>query len=409
MDKDARATEQATDGSAGELAGLRVAILAETLYEDLELWYPYYRLREAGADVFVVGSGSAETYQSKHGYPVTVDAEADTVTASQFDAVIIPGGYSPDHMRRHPGMVKLVREAHEQGKVVAAICHAGWMLASANIVRGRTATSFRSIKDDMVNAGANWVDREVVRDGSLVTSRSPADLPAFMRRLLPVARERGITLITNAGGMNATGAATAVRDVARELDMADLRVATVTGDDVTSRIDDLRARGAQLSNLDTGADIDGVRDRVVFAVAYLGAAPIVEALQRGADVVVTGRVADASLFVAPMVHELGWSFEDWDRLAAGVVLGHLMECSGQATGGNFSGDWQNIADHQACCAHLIRDFEDAAESWPDAIWPIQAQRALRGLIPAWHTARHQGLPEIPSHLRDPLAGPVRTT
>jgi protein-disulfide isomerase-like protein with CxxC motif len=170
------------------------------------------------------------------------------------------------------------------------------------------------------------------------------DLPAFMRRLLPVVRERGITLITNAGGMNAAGAATAVRDVARELDMADLRVATVTGDDVTSRIDDLRARGAPLSNLDTGADIDSVRDRIVFAVAYLGAAPIVEALQRGADVVVTGRVADASLFVAPMVHELGWSFEDWDRLAAGVVLGHLMECSGQATGGNFSGDWQNIAD-----------------------------------------------------------------
>ena len=108
---------------------MRIAILAETLYEDLELWYPYYRLREAGADVFVVGSGSAETYQSKHGYPVTVDAEADTVTASQFDGVIIPGGYSPDHMRRYPSMVKLVREAHEQGKVVAAICHAGWMLA----------------------------------------------------------------------------------------------------------------------------------------------------------------------------------------------------------------------------------------------------------------------------------------
>ena len=155
MEKDPRTTGQATDGGTGELAGLRVAILAETLYEDLELWYPYYRLREAGADVFVVGSGSADTYQSKHGYPVTVDAEADTVTASQFDAVIIPGGYSPDHMRRHPGMIKLVREAHEQGKIVAAICHAGWMLASANIVRGRNATSYRSIKDDMVNAGAN--------------------------------------------------------------------------------------------------------------------------------------------------------------------------------------------------------------------------------------------------------------
>src|SRR5215469_9554088 len=185
-----RQSEQASDAMATELSGTRVAILAETLYEDLELWYPYYRLREAGADVFVVGSGSAETYQSKHGYPVTVDAEADTVTASQFDCVIIPGGYSPDHMRRHPGMVKLVREAHEQGKVVAAICHAGWMLASANILHGRTATSYRSIKDDMVNAGASWVDREVVRDGTLITSRSPADLPAFMRTTVAALQER---------------------------------------------------------------------------------------------------------------------------------------------------------------------------------------------------------------------------
>lgn len=186
-----RLNEQpAADSSSSELGGTRVAILAEALYEDLELWYPYYRLREAGADVFVVGSGSAETYQSKHGYPVTVDAEADTVTASQFDAIIVPGGYSPDHMRRHPSMVKLVRDAHEQGKLVAAICHAGWMLASANVVRGRTITSFRSIKDDMVNAGANWVDREVVRDGNLITSRTPADLPAFMRTIVAVLRER---------------------------------------------------------------------------------------------------------------------------------------------------------------------------------------------------------------------------
>src|SRR2546423_4104958 len=190
MAMEARNIEQSTDGAPSELAGMRIAILAETLYEDLELWYPYYRLREAGADVFVVGSGSSDTYQSKHGYPVTVDAEADTVTASQFDAVIIPGGYSPDHMRRHPGMIKLVREAHEQGKIVAAICHAGWMLASANIIRGKNATSFRSIKDDMVNAGANWVDREVVRDGMLVTSRSPADLPAFMRTIIAALRER---------------------------------------------------------------------------------------------------------------------------------------------------------------------------------------------------------------------------
>src|SRR5919108_2884998 len=187
--RDAHSTEQTTSEAAGELAGVRVAILAETLYEDMELWYPYYRLREAGADVFVVGSGSAETYQSKHGYPVTVDAEADTVTASQFDGVIIPGGYSPDHMRRSPAMVRLVREAHEQGKVVAAICHAGWMLASAGIARGKTLTCFKSIKDDLVNAGANYIDREVVRDGNLITSRFPDDLPAFMREIISALAE----------------------------------------------------------------------------------------------------------------------------------------------------------------------------------------------------------------------------
>jgi hypothetical protein len=126
--------------------------------------------------------------------------------------------------------------------------------------------------------------------------------------------------------------------------MGDLRIATVIGDDITSRIDELRSGGAPLRHLDTGADLDDVRQRVVMGNAYLGARPIVEALERGADIVVTGRVADASLFVAPMVHELGWGWEDWDRIAAGVVLGHLMECSGQATGGNFSGDWWNVAD-----------------------------------------------------------------
>jgi Acyclic terpene utilisation family protein AtuA len=170
------------------------------------------------------------------------------------------------------------------------------------------------------------------------------DLPAFMRALLPTTREKGIRIITNAGGMNPAAAAAAVRQVAAELGIDELRVATVTGDDLSSRLDELRADGVDLSNMDTGADLAAIRDRVVFAVAYLGARPIVEALEGGADVVVTGRVADASLFVAPMVHELGWRWDDWDRLAAGVVLGHLMECSGQATGGNFSGDWWNIPD-----------------------------------------------------------------
>ena len=185
------------------------------------------------------------------------------------------------------------------------------------------------------------------------------DLPAFMRALLPTAREKGIRIITNAGGMNPRAAAASVRQVAGELGLDGLRVATVSGDDVTSRLDELRGAGVELRNMDTGADLATIRDRVVFAVAYLGARPIVEALEAGADVVVTGRVADASLFVAPMVHELGWRWDDWDRLAAGVVLGHLMECSGQATGGNFSGDWWNTPTSTASATRCARSARTA--------------------------------------------------
>jgi protease I len=166
------------------LAGKRVAILAENLYQEMELWVPYYRLREEGAEVKVVGAGGAKSYASKHGYPVSVDAQAEAVSAVEFDAVVVPGGYAPDLMRRHEAMVRLVREAHQQGRVVAAICHAGWMLVSAGILQGKRATSFFSIKDDMVNAGATWVDQEVVVDGTLITSRKPDDLPAFCREIV---------------------------------------------------------------------------------------------------------------------------------------------------------------------------------------------------------------------------------
>ena len=166
------------------LKGKRVAILAENMYQEMELWVPYYRLKEEGAEVRVVGAGGAKSYTSKHGYPVAVDVQADAVSAVEFDAVVVPGGYAPDMMRRHPAMVGLVREAAQQGKVVAAICHAGWMLVSADVLKGRKATSFFSIKDDLVAAGANWVDAEVVVDGNLITSRKPDDLPAFCRAIV---------------------------------------------------------------------------------------------------------------------------------------------------------------------------------------------------------------------------------
>ena len=170
------------------LTGKRIAILAEANYEDLELWYPLLRLREAGADTFVVGTGN-ESYPSKHGYIVKVDAEADTVDAGQFDAIVIPGGYAPDRLRRYPSVLKLVKEADEQGKIIGAICHAAWVLISAQILRGRTITCVKAIKDDVINAGANYLDQEVVRDGNLITSRTPDDLPAFGAALVSALAE----------------------------------------------------------------------------------------------------------------------------------------------------------------------------------------------------------------------------
>ena len=167
-----------------ELSGKKVLIPVEEMFNTFEFWYPYYRLKEAGCEVVVMGSGSAETYTGKPGTQVKVDVSADRVSAADFDGVVIPGGYAPDIMRRHPKMVQLVRDFFESGKLVAAICHAGWMLASAEILRGHTVTSFFAIKDDLIHAGAKWVDEEVVVDGNLITSRKPDDLPAFMRAII---------------------------------------------------------------------------------------------------------------------------------------------------------------------------------------------------------------------------------
>lgn len=162
----------------------KAAILAEDLYEDLELWYPLYRLREAGVEVRVVGPRAEVVHTSKHGYPVKTDLSAENVAGRDFDVVIIPGGYSPDRMRRSPAMVGLVKDAFAAGRLVAAICHGGWMLVSAGVLRGKRVTGFFSIADDLQNAGAQYVDQPAVVDGNLITSRTPEDLPAFMQAIL---------------------------------------------------------------------------------------------------------------------------------------------------------------------------------------------------------------------------------
>ena len=159
------------------LKGKRVAVLVEKFYEDLELWYPVLRLREAGCDVKIVGPKAGETYLSKHGYPAKSEVAASEVKASDFDAIIIPGGYSPDHMRRHPAMVDLVTQAAKLGKVLASICHGPWMLCSAKCLKGKKMTGFFAIRDDVENAGGIWQDAACVRDGNIVTSRTPGRPP----------------------------------------------------------------------------------------------------------------------------------------------------------------------------------------------------------------------------------------
>jgi protease I len=172
-----------------ELKGKRVAILVEKFYEDLELWYPYYRLKEAGCDVKLVGPKAGESYASKHGYPCKAEVAAADVRAADFDGIIIPGGYSPDHMRRCAPMVEMVTEAARTNKVLAAICHGPWMLCSAKFLKGRRLTGFFAIRDDVENAGGIWEDAPVVRDRNLVTSRTPADLPEFMQGILAALAE----------------------------------------------------------------------------------------------------------------------------------------------------------------------------------------------------------------------------
>jgi len=170
--------------------GKKVAILVEEFYQGLEVWYPLLRLREAGAETFTVGVESGRVYKSKLGYPVKADRGISEVSPAEFDGVVIPGGWAPDHMRRHPSYVTMVKEMNVLGKVIAAICHAGWLLCSADIVRGRRATCFFSIKDDLIHAGARYVDEPVVVDGNLITSRVPDDLPQFCQAILKALEAR---------------------------------------------------------------------------------------------------------------------------------------------------------------------------------------------------------------------------
>lgn len=169
-----------------DLKGKRIAVLVDMLYQELEVWYPVLRFREAGAEVVIVAEKAGHSYGSKLGYPCVSDISYDAARAEDFDGVVAPGGFAPDYIRRHPRAIEFVRAMFREGKLVAAICHGPWVLCSAGVLKGRRATSFFAIKDDVVNAGANWEDSEVVRDENVVTSRKPEDLPAFCKASMEV-------------------------------------------------------------------------------------------------------------------------------------------------------------------------------------------------------------------------------
>ena len=228
--------------------------------------------------------------------------------------------------------------------------------------------SWRPVRASIERGGVQYIASDHLSELTLAIlqkdrQKDPAagyarDAVPMLTELWPLAAKNGVKFVLNAGGLNPEGARDAIARAFRDKGWK-AKIATVTGDSVLERIDELRAAGEPLAHMDTGADIAAVRDRMLFASAYLGAQPIAEALSRGADIVLTGRVADAALTLGPLAYEFGWRWDDWDRLAAGLTLGHLLECSGQGSGGNFgsAGEWAKIPDY----AHLGYPIAEVSE------------------------------------------------
>ncbi|TWT26237.1 type 1 glutamine amidotransferase domain-containing protein [Planomicrobium sp. CPCC 101110] len=169
-----------------KLTGKKVLSFVHHEFEDLELWYPILRLREEGATVHLAGEEANTKYIGKYGVPAESDFACSDITPEQYDAILVPGGWAPDKIRRFPEVLNIVQQMDEKKKPIGQICHAGWVLISAGILKGRKVTSTPGIKDDMVNAGAEWFDEPVIVDGNLVSSQRPPDLPDYMREFIKV-------------------------------------------------------------------------------------------------------------------------------------------------------------------------------------------------------------------------------
>ena len=212
------------------------------------------------------------------------------------------------------------------------------------------------------------------------------DIPELMERILPIIKEKNIKVITNGGGVNPVACAEAVVDVAQKLKINNLKIAIVVGDNILDRIDELIDSGEELNNMDTGESILSVKDKLLSANVYFGAAPIVEALKKDADIVITGRTTDTGLTLAPMIYEFGWDMDNYDLMSAGTVAGHILECGAQATGGNFLGDWESIENFAEIGFPI-------AEAYPNGDVIITKHKNLGGKV-SFETIAEQLLYEI---------------
>jgi hypothetical protein len=198
------------------------------------------------------------------------------------------------------------------------------------------------VMDYLAEVTMSILQKQKNRNPSLGYAR---DLPELMKKILPICKEKGIKVITNGGGVNPVACADAILEEAVKLDIEELDIAVVMGDNIIDRLDDLSAKGVELKNMETGESIIPYKDKMLSANVYFGAMPIVEALERGADIVLTGRTTDTGLTLAPMIYEFGWDKNNYDLMAAGTVAGHILECGAQSTGGNFLGDWESIENY----------------------------------------------------------------
>jgi hypothetical protein len=225
--------------------------------------------------------------------------------------------------------------------------------------------------DYLAEVTMSIMQKQRARDASAGYAR---DFIPLMKQILPACVERNIRVTANAGGVNVEGCAEAVRGVARELGLeGKFRIGIVTGDDIMSRLDEMLARGIELRNMDTGEPLSTVRDRIQSANVYLGAWPMVEALSQGAQIVITGRATDTGLTLAPIIHEFGWGETDWDKLSAGTIAGHIIECGAQSSGGNCQYDWRNIPD-------LANVGFPIAEAYPDGSFFITKHEGTGGRV-----------------------------